>query len=248
MGTIEKLIASRNLMNKSILILPLVFCFSLHSMAQDTLPKVTVSQLGRKVLVSWYNPFTSITNIHIQRSYDSLRNFTTIGSVINVEAQSNGFVDTKEFLPSNQFYRLFISFSGGTYIFSDSHRPAPDTVNMPLELTYNQQPVKTWFIPSPHVYTGKDNNIIISVYHASKKKYSIKFFEPRGDQLFEIKSIPEDYIILDKVNFGHSGLFDFELFENGILIERHKIYIPQDGKSMPPLDVNGIEIRSGQSQ
>ena len=235
-------------MHKPFLITSLLFCFSLSLIAQDTLPKVTVSQLGKKVLISWNNPYTSVTNINIQRSSDSLKNFTTIGSVINVNAPSNGFVDTKEFLPSNQYYRLFVSFTGGTYIFTDSHRPAPDTVKMPIEFTINQQPVKTWFVPSHHVYLGKDNNIIISVSNTSKKKYSIKFYEPMGDELFEIKKIPEDYLILDKVNFGHSGLFDFELFENGILIERHKVYIPKDGKPMPSLDSNGIEIKSSQSQ
>lgn len=233
-------------MNKIFLIISLVFCFSITSMAQDTLPKVTVSQLGKKVLISWYNPFTSVTNINIQRSGDSLKNFTTIGSVINVEAQSNGFVDTKEFLPSNQYYRLFISFSGGSFVFTASHRPSPDTVNMPGEILYNQQPVKTWFVPSTHVYLGKDNNVIISVSNAVKNKYSIKFFEPGGGKLFELKTIPEDFLILDKVNFGHSGLFNFELFENAVLIERHKVYIPQDGKQMPSLDINGNEIRSSQ--
>lgn len=235
-------------MYKPFLITSLFFCFSLSSIAQDTLPKITVSQLGKKVLISWNNPYTTITNINIQRSSDSLKNFTTIGSVINVNVPSNGFVDTKEFLPSNQYYRVFISFSGGSYTFTDSHRPAPDTVKMPSEVTFNQQPVKTWFVPSNHVYAGKDNNIIISVSNTSRKKYSIKFYEPMGDVLFEIKKIPEDYLILDKVNFGHSGLFDFELFENGILIERHKVYIPKDGKPMPSLDSNGIEIKSSQSQ
>lgn len=233
-------------MNKLFLTFSLLFCSAISVHAQDTLPKVSVSQLGRKVLISWYNPFTSVTNINIQRSADSLKNFTTIGSVINVNAQSNGFVDTKEFLPSNQYYRLFISFSGGSYVFTDAHRPSPDTVNMPAEVNYNQQPVKTWFVPSSRVYTGKDNNIIISLSNTSRNKYSIKFFEPTGNELFEVKRIPEDYLILDKVNFGHSGLFDFELFENGVLIERHKVYIPKDGRQIPSLDINGIEIKTTQ--
>jgi hypothetical protein len=232
-------------MFKPLLLISLFCCFSFSLIAQDTLPKITVSQLGRKVLISWNNPYTSVTNINIQRSADSLKNFTTIGSVINVDVQSNGFVDTKEFLPSNQYYRLFISFSGGSYIFTESHRPSPDTTKMPAEITYDQQPVKTWFVPSMHVYTGKDNNIIISVPHTDKNKYSIKFFEEMGAELFEVKTIPEDYLILDKVNFGHSGLFDFELFKNGLLIERHKLYIPRDGKPMPSLDINGMEIKPG---
>jgi hypothetical protein len=211
------------------------------SFAQDTLPKVTVTQLGRKVLVSWINPFTYVTNINLQRSPDSLKNFRTVGSVLNVKAAVNGLADTKEFF-SPQYYRLFISFEGGNYIFTESHRPGPDTLNTLPVIQNIQQPVKTWFIPSDHVYTGKDNNVIISLPDNSKKKYSIKFYEENGTFLFELKKIPESYLTLDKVNFTHSGLFNFELYDNRIIIEKHKIYIPKDGKPAPSLDVNGYEI------
>jgi hypothetical protein len=212
------------------------------SFAQDTLPKITVTQLGKKVLVSWTNPYTYVTSINIQRSGDSIKNFTTIGSVLDVKAATNGFVDTKEFIPADQYYRLFISFEGGNYIFTQSRRPTPDTLNISAEITDYQQPVKTWFVPSPHVYTGRDNNVIISLPDAAKKKYSIKFFEDDGTFVFELKKIPASYLIVDKVNFMHSGLFNFELFENRIIIERHKVYIPKDGKPIPSLDVNGYEI------
>lgn len=229
-------------MHKSIFILFLVFISQKTLFAQDTLPKITVTQLGRKVLVSWVNPYSSITTINIQRSADSLKNFTTIGSVLNVETSANGFTDTKEFIPSDQYYRLFLSFEGGSYIFTNSHRPSPDTLNIATEITHDQQPVKTWFIPSKHIYTGKDNNIIISLPDALKKKYSIKFYEDDGTFLFELKKITENYLMLDKVNFIHSGLFNFELYDNRIIIERHKVYIPKDGKPIPALDVNGHEI------
>lgn len=211
------------------------------SFAQDTLPKVTVTQLGKKVLVSWVNPFSFATTINLQRSPDSLKNFKTIASVLNVAAPVNGLADTKEFIPS-QYYRLFISFEGGNYIFTESHRPGPDTLNSLPVIQEVQQSVKTWFIPSRHVYTGADNNVIIWLPDQDKKKYSIKFFEEDGTFLFELKKIPESYLTLDKVNFMHSGLFNFELYDNRIIIERHKIYIPKDGKPAPSLDVNGHEI------
>ncbi len=229
-------------MYKSLLIL-FFFCFlQKNSFAQDTLPKITVTQISNKVLISWTNPFTSLTTINIQRSYDSLKNFTTIGTVLNVKAKTNGFVDAKEFIPS-QYYRLFISFEGGTYIFTQSHRPGIDTMKNVSEIRDIQQaPVQTWFIPSKLVYTGKENNVIISLPDAEKKKYSIKFFEEDGTPLFEIKKITEPYLTLDKVNFLHAGLFNFEIYANGILVEKHKFYIPKDGKPMPALDVNGNEL------
>ena len=233
-------------MYKLILALFVMTGLSYSSFGQDTLPNITVTKLGRKVLVSWVNPYTNATNINIQRSPDSLKNFTTIGSVINVEASTNGFVDTKEFLPSDQYYRLFISIKGGSYIFTPSFRPSEDTSNLeiPIDIPKAEVPKgKSWFVPSRHIYTGKDNNVNISLKDAEKKNYSIRFFEDDGTFLFELNKIKKPFLILDKVNFVHSGLFKFELFDNREIIERHKFYIPRDGRAMPLLDVNGYEMR-----
>ena len=233
-------------MFKTIFVLFIITGFSYSSYSQDTLPNVTVSKLGRKVLVSWVNPYTNVTNINIQRSPDSLKNFSTIGSVINVDAITNGFVDTKEFLPSDQYYRLFISFRGGSYIFTPSFRPSEDTFNLDIPIDMPQiedQRGKSLFIPSRYIYTGKDNNVIISLKDAEKQHYSVRFFEDDGTFLFELNKITRPFLVLDKVNFTHSGLFRFELFNNRQIVERHKIYIPRDGRAMPLLDVNGYEMR-----
>lgn len=159
-----------------------------------------------------------------------------------MKAPSNGFVDTKQFMPA-QYYRLFISFEGGTYIFTESHKPAIDTQAAMPQLSENFKDVKTWFIPSKQIYTGRDNNVIMALPDANKKKYSVKFFEDDGTFLFEIKTIGEPYLTVDKVNFVHSGLFRFELYADGVLAEKHKVYIPKDGKPIPPLDVQGYEVK-----
>ena len=117
-----------------------------------------------------------------------------------------------------------------------------DTQNITTAIIDYQPPAKTWFIPSRHVYSGRDNNVIISLPDAEHKKYSIKFYEEDGTFLFELKKITEPYLTLDKVNFMHSGLFSFEIYENRIIIERHKVYIPKDGKPIPSLDEEGHEI------
>ena len=226
-------------MHKFILFIFSFFVLQSASFAQDTLPRISVTKISNKVLVSWTNPFVSVTAINIQRSYDSLKNFTTIGSVLNPQAKDNGYVDSKEFIPA-QYYRVFISFEGGTFIFSKSHRPVIDTSKTVSEIKEIQNaPVQTWFVPSKFVYTGKENNVIISLPDAEKKKYSIKFFERDGTPLFEIKKITESYLTLDKVNFIHSGLFSFEIYADGLLVEKHKFYIPKDGQPMPVLKADG---------
>jgi hypothetical protein len=234
-------------MYKTAILIFLFFSFQKIASAQDTLPKITVTQLGKNVLVSWNNPFTNVTTINIQRSGDSLKNFKTIGSVLNINQGVNGFTDPKEFIPSLQYYRVFISFEGGNYLFTASHRPGKDTLTVmpPIDNTIvkeNPQHNLNLFVPSKHVYTGKDNNVIISLPDAERKNYSIRFYEDNGRFLFELKKVPEKYLMLDKVNFRHSGLFNFEIFVNHIIVERHKFFIPKDGKPMPPLDRQGYEI------
>lgn len=96
--------------------------------AQDTLPEFTVTTQGKgRNIISWTNTYPKITQISIQRSQDSLRNFRTILSVPDPTVPQNGFVDTKA-PTSFSFYRIFIVLDSGKYIFSESKRPFWDTV------------------------------------------------------------------------------------------------------------------------
>jgi hypothetical protein len=221
---------------------PVFFLFlflSVNSFSQDTLPKITVSNISDHILVSWSNPFVTLTTINIQRSFDSLKNFTTIGSVLDVANKRNGFIDAKP-ITTTMFYRVFLSFEGGTYLFSRSFRPVKDTTRAVADMRdFQQSTVNTWFVPSKLIYTGRDNNVIIALPEAPHKKYLIKFFEEKGAFLFELNKITEPYLTLDKVNFMHAGIFDFEIYENGVLIEKHKVYVPKDGKQVPNINELG---------
>lgn len=217
-------------MRVTIIFLIFLLCNNHILFAQDTLPKLSVSNISNNILVSWTNPFTYLTTINIQRSFDSTKNFITIGSILDVKNKQNGFVDLKP-KSTNMFYRVFLSFEGGTYIFTRSYRPIIDTLKtMPDTKPLQQAQVMTWFVPSSRIYTSKDNNVIIALPDAGKKNYALKFFEENGALVFEIPKILEPFLTLEKVNFSHAGMFDFELFEEGKLIERHKLYIPKDVK------------------
>lgn len=103
--------------------------FSGSSLAQDTLPNFTVTTRGsNKIFISWTNTFEAVTQISIQRSNDSTKNFKTILNVPDPRVSQNGFVDSKAQTPF-MFYRLFIVMEGGKYVFSKSERPFWDTVN-----------------------------------------------------------------------------------------------------------------------
>ncbi len=77
-------------MHKIVFSLFFILILQKISVAQDTLPNISVIQRSNKVVIGWTNTYTSVTTINIQRSYDSLKNFKTIGSVLNVKAKSNG--------------------------------------------------------------------------------------------------------------------------------------------------------------
>ena len=91
------------------------------------------------------------------------------------------------------------------------------------------KPQSNSFIPSLHVYTYKDGYVRINLPDDEKsKKYSIKFFEEDGAFLFELKEIKEKDFKIDKTSFYHAGWFRFELYENGKLLEKHKLYLEKD--------------------
>ena len=70
--------------------------FSLQNYAQDTLPRITVKSISNKTIISWRTTYgAKITTINIQRSYDSIKNFTTIASMLEPNNRENGFVDSK---------------------------------------------------------------------------------------------------------------------------------------------------------
>jgi hypothetical protein len=103
----------------------LLVCLLLSAIlkAQDTLPRFSATARGPgKILVSWHNKYPVVTQISIQRSTDSLKNFTTLLTVPDPTLPENGAVDSKAPHP-NFYYRLFIVFENGHYLFTPSHRP-----------------------------------------------------------------------------------------------------------------------------
>lgn len=278
----------------------LLFSISVQVFAQDTLPRFTlIAKPNNRNVISWTNPYRSLSQIGIQRSPDSTRNFKTILTVPDPSVKQNGFADTKAPAP-NMFYRIFIVLDSGKYFFTNSKRPVFDSsgtagepfliddnqrvrlsdslssrevrkikedprpekmyvikrremyINVPEinfrkfrdSILYNTKDTMMYvsvdsiiikpFIPreiyraSKYVFTEKFGNVMIVLPDAATKKYSVSFFEENKKPLFEIKEVRASSLTVDKSNFIHSGWFWFELFEDGKLKERHKVFIPKD--------------------
>ena len=227
-------------MQKLLLVLfSFIFLCRQSAIAQDTLPHIAVKKLNTKILVSWKNTYgATITNINIQRSADSLRNFTSIGSILEPMNSENGYVDNKA-PHDSMYYRVFVTFAGGRYVFSHSKKPIEDTSlkanaiiadNNESEETGKSSATSRTFLASRFVYTAKDNNVIINLHSTYPENFSVKFFDERENNLFEIAKLTEQFLIVDKVNFKHSGWFYFQLFEKGALKEKHKFFIGKENK------------------
>ena len=113
-------------MHRKLYFLSIVLVVSSVVRAQDTLPRFSATARGAgKILISWRNNLVGITQISIQRSFDSLKSFTTLLTVPDPKLPNNGAVDSKAPDP-NQFYRLFVVLENGKYFFSKSQRPHSD--------------------------------------------------------------------------------------------------------------------------
>ncbi|MGN6436681.1 MAG: hypothetical protein ACTHMM_09105 [Agriterribacter sp.] len=82
--------------------------------------------------------------------------------------------------------------------------------------------------PSSFIFTNSDGNVTIVLPAGKQNQFRIKFFDEDGSDLFQLNSIREQIVILDKSNFMHSGWFRFELYEKDVLKEKNKILIPRD--------------------
>lgn len=242
----------------------LLFCLIIAgagARAQSILPDITVKNIGGKIIVSWQNEYSlPIATLSIQRSYDSLKNYSTIGTVLTPQNKENGYSDINP--PYNKmYYRLFIAFEGGTYILTKPVRPVKDApatviktadgkdsiiapvqrfpwqVNPLLDSTVNVPPTNPGIpskpvitFPSKRIFTARDNSVVIHLPDAAVKKYIVKFFDESDNMIFELTKLQEEYLIIEKVNFVRSGWYHFEIYESGEVLEKNRFFVPKDAK------------------
>ena len=246
----------------------LFFCCS-TVYAQAVLPEFSVKNNNGKISVSWQNKYSKqVKGITVQRSFDSIKNFTSITTVPDPKVLVTGFADINAPY-TKMFYRLFIVFDSGVYIFTPSQKPEPDpdfnlakaikkitdenrsqnqkTVNATkarpdkdmvpenipdsqiISTVINPLPKKEIIVyPSQLIYTAKDNNVVKNLPDFEINKYVVKIFEEDNKLLFELNKLTEGYLVIEKVNFLHAGWFYFEIYDQGVLLEKNKFFIPRD--------------------
>lgn len=89
------------------------------------------------------------------------------------------------------------------------------------------QPKYIWQ-SSKYIFVNTKGYVTIQIPLAKKYHYRIIFYEDSGPELFQVKSITETELLLDKTAFIHSGWFYFELFENDNLKEKNKFFLGKE--------------------
>jgi hypothetical protein len=165
-----------------------LFLFSVfilpYAKAQETLPEFSASlKSNGKVLISWRNGYPAINQISIQRSTDSLRNFTTLITVPDPRIPENGFVDGKA-SGAKMFYRIFILFPNSKYMFTKSRRATIEQAEQP-------------------VLSGKispKEKIIPSVAQHTQQQVSIPNDQLKSPLTVKPPAEEETYLILPKID------------------------------------------------
>jgi hypothetical protein len=83
--------------------------------------------------------------------------------------------------------------------------------------------------PSLNIYTNNKGFVSINLPEASKNhKYRIVFYDETNTEIFRIKLLKLDKLVLEKSNFLHAGWFFFELFEDDTIVEKNKFYLDKN--------------------
>lgn len=82
--------------------------------------------------------------------------------------------------------------------------------------------------PSEYVFTNEKGYLTIRLPELKQHRYRIVFFEDNGAEVFQIRSVKDTDLVLDKASFIHSGWFSFELYEDDKLKEKNRFYLDKN--------------------
>lgn len=191
----------------------LILFFSMYLSAQDTLPSFKVTQVGNsRVIIEWINNYPVVNQINIQRSSDSINNFSTIVTVPDPSLTQNGITDPKApNIPA--YYRLFILFDNGKYLVTPSKRASSSTettlaADYGINDTQNQR-IQTEELSNAEksqlseklqtADTRKDGNLFTVIKHNESFQVKDKDFKRFRDSILYKTKDTLDYISIDTI-------------------------------------------------
>lgn len=88
-------------------------------------------------------------------------------------------------------------------------------------------PIPQWK-PSLHIYTNNSGSVNLDFPKYKQHYYRVVVYNALGKEIFRIKQIKTETLVLEKGNFLSAGWFSFEIFEDEKLKEKNKFYLNRD--------------------
>jgi hypothetical protein len=117
------------------------------------------------------------------------------------------------------------------YSIAKNNRPlnrVTDNYSIKDSLKIRIPEINPLFTPSVHVFSNVKGDVEIALPDNKSRSFSLKFYTEDGKPLFQMNKIHDNHLTLDKSNFFRSGWVQFELYEDGKLKEKHKVYVTKD--------------------
>lgn len=143
--------------------------------SQETLPHFQVIEISKdKIKINWNNTYTTLTQVSVQSSFDSLKMFQTIFTTQSPNLPTNGFIDKRSIGGMKRFYRIFYVFEDGNYFFTKSKAASKEIEaknSMPINADDSLNDATNYsYIERKRIYT----DIIIDNLNKSVKNNPIK--------------------------------------------------------------------------
>lgn len=206
------------------------------SYAQEELPDFSLYKVGGgRVVISWTHSLRDIKQVSIQRSHDPKNFFKTIATMPDPTIMQNGLADTHA-PHDSMYYRIFVMQEGGRFFTTPVKQPAVDSLGLAgaygstdntTAVNLNTNFLPTGFVQSKYIYTSPDRYVRVELPF-DKRKYDIKFFTEYNQPIFEMADVKERRFKLDRSYFISAGYVNFELYADGKLLEKYKLFIPKE--------------------
>jgi hypothetical protein len=156
---------------KEAILIALFSFITAHLHAQPQLPEILGTAERGVVILTWYCQYNGIKSIAVQRSADSVHNFTTVGYVKTLDKGIQAFVDGHP-LPGNNFYQLYIVFNSDLTWNSNLmriHIDSADLENDRMILPPNDSLQKYLITSVARPVTSKKTGIVVNIDTATDK-------------------------------------------------------------------------------
>lgn len=183
--------------------------------------------------LSWVSEYNGLKSVQILHSTDSILSFKSIGNIPKPKKGIQRFVDKNPKLGKN-YYKVRVLFASELEWFSNTYKVVLDSATIAasrkralstgstkaIEANENSTDENAsytdfYYEPSAQVYTNPyTGHINISLLDARKKRYSLRFYNPKKEEVLYISRITKSHVVLDKYNFNARGTYFFKLFEN----------------------------------